>query len=205
MIFHLPTLQRDTVQPIPNTQYLTRNVQLVTRNRADPECRIKDQTLNGVIYLFMDVPKSTAISAESKEQRTKAEKEPKVELAMGEGTILVIEDEEPLVEIFRQILERLGYRVLLARTGKEAVELAKTFDGQIDLALLDIKLPDMDGGRVYPLIMESRPDMKTIVCSGYSIHGPAQAILDAGAEGFIQKPFSIAPFAEKLKEVLEGK
>ena len=95
--------------------------------------------------------------------------------------------------------------MLVAETGKEAVELAKTFDGQIDLALLDIKLPDMDGGRVYPLIMETRPDMKVIVCSGYSIHGPAQKILDAGAEGFIQKPFLIAPFSEKLKEVLEGK
>jgi CheY-like chemotaxis protein len=130
---------------------------------------------------------------------------PAVKLPMGEGTILVIEDEEPLVELFRQVLERLGYRVLQAETGKEAVELAKTFDGQIDLALLDIKLPDMDGGRVYPLIMEARPDLKVIVCSGYSIHGPAQDILDAGAEGFIQKPFSIAPFAEKLKEVLEGK
>ena len=146
-----------------------------------------------------------AISAESREQRAKAVKQPKTEIAMGEGTILVIEDEEPLVDLFRQILERLGYRVLLARTGKQAVELAKTFDGQIDLALLDIKLPDMDGGRVYPLIMEARPDLKVIVCSGYSIHGPAQDILDAGAEGFIQKPFSIAPFAEKLKEVLEGK
>ena len=83
--------------------------------------------------------------------------------------------------------------------------ILKTFDGQIDLALLDIKLPDMDGGRVYPLIMEARPDLKVIVCSGYSIDGPAQAILDAGAEGFIQKPFLIAPFAKKLKEVLEGK
>ncbi len=132
-------------------------------------------------------------------------KRPETAIAMGEGTILVIEDEEPLVDLLRQILERLGYRALLARTGKEAVELAKTFDGQIDLALLDIKLPDMDGGRVYPLIMEARPDLKVIVCSGYSIHGPAQDILDAGAEGFIQKPFSIAPFAEKLKEVLEGK
>ena len=146
-----------------------------------------------------------AISAESREQEEKAVKEPKVEIAMGEGTILVIEDEKQLVDLFRQILERLGYRVLVAETGKEAVELAKTFDGQIDLALLDIKLPDMDGGRVYPLIMEARPDMKVIVCSGYSIHGPAQDILDAGAEGFIQKPFLIAPFAEKLKEVLEGK
>jgi CheY-like chemotaxis protein len=146
-----------------------------------------------------------AISVESQEQEAKAVKQPETEIAMGEGTILVIEDEEPLVGLFSEILEMLGYRVLLARTGKEAVELAKTFDGQIDLALLDIKLPDMDGGRVYPLIMEARPDMKVIVCSGYSIHGPAQDILDAGAEGFIQKPFYIAPFAEKLKEVLEGK
>jgi two-component system, cell cycle sensor histidine kinase and response regulator CckA len=53
--------------------------------------------------------------------------------------------------------------------------------------------------------MEARPDLKVIVCSSYSIHGPAQDILDAGAEGFIQKPFSIATFADNLKEVLEGK
>ena len=163
---------------------------------------------DGWIYVDSERGKGTVVriylpAIEAKEE-VKKEVE-KVEIAMGEGTILVIEDEELLVDLFRQILERLGYRVLLAETGKEAVELAKTFDGQIDLALLDIKLPDMDGGRVYPLIMEARPDLKVIVCSGYSIHGPAQDIIDAGAEGFIQKPFSIAPFAEKLKEVLEGK
>ena len=164
---------------------------------------------DGGIYVDSELGKGTVVriylpAVEAKEE-AKEVKQPEVEIAMGEGTVLVIEDEEPLVELFRQILERLGYRVLLARTGKEAVEFAKTFDGQIDLALLDIKLPDMDGGRVYPLIMNARPDLKVIVCSGYSIHGPAQDILDAGAEGFIQKPFSIAPFAEKLKEVLEGK
>jgi DNA-binding NarL/FixJ family response regulator len=54
-------------------------------------------------------------------------------------------------------------------------------------------------------IMEARPDLKVVVCSGYSIDGPARKILDAGAEGFIQKPFLIAALAEKLKEVLEGK
>ena len=53
--------------------------------------------------------------------------------------------------------------------------------------------------------MEARPNLKVVVCSGYSIDGPAREILDAGAEGFIQKPFLIVPFAEKLKEVLEGK
>ncbi len=165
----------------------------------------------GWIYVDSELGKGTAvriylpaISAETK-QEAKTVKQPAVKLAMGEGTILVIENEAVLVKMFREILEMLGYRVLQTRTGKEAVELAKTFDGTIDLALLDIKLPDMEGGRVYPLIMEARPDLKVIVCSGYSIHGPAQDILDAGAEGFIQKPFSIAPFAEKLKEVLEGK
>jgi len=141
---------------------------------------------------------------EAKEE-VRTVKQPEAEIAMGEGTILVIEDEEPLVDLFRQMLERLGYRALLARTGKEAVELAKTFVGQIDLALLDIKLPDMDGDRVYPLIMDARPDLKVIVCSGYSMHSPAKDIIEAGAQGFIQKPFLIASFAEKLKEVLEGK
>jgi len=164
---------------------------------------------DGTITVDSEPGKGTVVriylpAIEVKEEVKKV-KQPETEIAMGEGTILIIEDEEPLVGLFREILERLGYRALLARTGKEAVELAKTFDGQIDLALLDIKLPDMDGGRVYPLIMEARPDMKVIVCSGYSIHGPAQDILDAGAEAFIQKPFHIAPFAEKLKEVLEGK
>ena len=164
---------------------------------------------DGAITVDSEPGKGTVVriylpAIEVKEEVKKV-KQPEVEIAMGEGTILVIEDEEPLVEMFRQILERLGYRVLEAKTGKQAVELAKTFDGQIDLALLDIKLPDMDGGRVYPLIMEARPDLKVIVCSGYSIHGPAQDILDAGAEGFIQKPFSIVPFADKLKEALEGK
>ncbi len=103
------------------------------------------------------------------------------------------------------MLKVLGYRVLEAETGKKAIKLAKTFDGQIDLALLDIKLPDMSGDKVYPLIMEARPNLKVIVYSDYTIEGPPRDILDAGAEGFIQKPFSISPLAEKLKEVLEGK
>ena len=63
----------------------------------------------------------------------------------------------------------------------------------------------MSGNQVYPLIMEARPDLKVIVCSGYSIDGPAQEILDAGAQAFIQKPFLIEDLAEKLKEVSSKK
>ena len=93
---------------------------------------------------------------------------------------------------------------MLAKTGKEAVNIARTFDGDIDLAILDIVLPDMRGEQVYPLIVEARPNLKVIVCSGYTIDGPAQEILDAGAQAFIQKPFSLERLSNKLKEVLGG-
>ena len=107
--------------------------------------------------------------------------------------------------ITRKVLEQLGYRVIEARSGKEGIDIAQCYDGQIDLALLDIKLPDTSGDKVYPLIMELRPDLKVIVFSGYTIDGPPQDILDAGAEAFIQKPFLISTLADKLKEVLEVK
>ena len=130
-------------------------------------------------------------------------KKTKAEVATGSGTILMIEDEDVVIEVTQAMLEMLGYRVMVAKTGKDATHIAETFDGQIDLALLDIKLPDMEGGKVYPLIMEARPNLKVIVFSGYSIDGPARKILDAGAQDFIQKPFSLATLSEKLKEVLE--
>lgn len=126
---------------------------------------------------------------------------PKIEPVKGAGTILLIEDEEVVVEVVQTMLEILGYRVVSAKTGKEAIRLTETFDGLIDLALLDIKLPDMEGGEIYPLIMKARPNLKVIVSSGYAIEGPAQAILDAGAMEFIQKPFSMATLSEKLKAV----
>ena len=132
-------------------------------------------------------------------------KKAKVEVATGSGTILMIEDEDVVIEVTQAMLEMLGYRVMVAKTGKDAIHIAETFDGQIDLALLDIKLPDIDGRNLYPLIMKARSNLKVIVFSGYSIDGPAREILDAGAQEFIQKPFSIATLSEKLKEVFEGK
>ena len=146
-----------------------------------------------------------AIIVESKEPGAKAATQPDVEPATGEGTVLMIEDQDVVIEVTQVMLERLGYRVMVAKTGKDAVHITETFDGQIDLALLDIKLPDMEGGKVYPLIMQARPDLKVIVFSGYSIDGPARGILDAGAQDFIQKPFSLAALSEKLKKVLEPK
>ncbi len=119
-------------------------------------------------------------------------------------TVLIVEDEEAVFDVTQGMLEKLGYRVIVATTGKDAIHTVDTFDGQIDLALLDINLPDVEGGNLYPILMKARPDLKVIVFSGYTIDGLARKILDAGAQDFLQKPFSLATLSEKLKKVLEG-
>jgi CheY-like chemotaxis protein len=161
---------------------------------------------DGWISVDSELGKGTAVHIylPAVETPVKEPKKPKIEPARGTGTILVIEDEEMIMDIFLAILERLGYHVLGAKTGKQAISIAETFDGDIDLAILDIVLPDMDGKSIYPRIMEARPSLKVLVCSGYSIDGPAQDILDAGAQDFIQKPFTIGEIAEKLKKILGG-
>ncbi|MDZ7696871.1 MAG: PAS domain S-box protein [Deltaproteobacteria bacterium] len=118
------------------------------------------------------------------------------------GTIFIIEDDEIVLDTTRAMLEKLGYRVLAAQTAKDALHTIQNHDDPINLALLDIKLPDMEGREVYPRLMAARPGLKVIVFSGYAIDGPAQEILDAGAEAFIQKPISLAVLSRKLKEVL---
>ena len=120
------------------------------------------------------------------------------------GTALVVEDEHLVMEVNRAIVEKLGYHVLEAKTGKEAVRIANQYEGRIDFALLDVILPDMDGSLIYPQLMEARPGLKVVVCSGFSLDGPAREMLDNGAESFIQKPFTVAALSAVLKKIVPG-
>lgn len=99
-------------------------------------------------------------------------------------------------------LEKLGYRVLAAKTGAEAVDISRTSDEDLSLALLDLGLPDMRGETLYPLLMEARPELKVILTSGYPGEDTAQQMLDTGAQAFVQKPFSLKTLVAKLDEVL---
>ncbi len=163
---------------------------------------------NGWISVDSELGKGTVVEiylpAAEASVKEAAKSKPKAELTKGQGTILVIEDEELVMKVTREILAKLGYRVLEAKTGQEAIDVVKTFDGDIDLAMLDILLPDISGDIIYPLLMKVRPNLKVIVFSGYSIDGPAQKILNAGAEDFMQKPFTIVDLSEKLKNILDG-
>ena len=121
--------------------------------------------------------------------------------ANGTCTVLVIEDEETVMDVSSKMLEKLDYNVLQARNGAEAGTIVKKYNGDIDLAIMDVCLPDMMGGALYPIITKACPKMKVIVSSGYDLEGPAQEILDAGAQGFIQKPYSFSTLSNKLKGV----
>ena len=118
------------------------------------------------------------------------------------GTALLIEDEQMVGEMSQTILERLGYKVVSAQNGREAVARLQEAHPPYDFVLLDIKLPDMDGSALYPIVRKHRPAAKVIICSGYALDGRAQVLIDAGADGYIQKPFSIQKMAEKINEVM---
>ena len=125
-------------------------------------------------------------------------------VATGAETILVIEDDETVRQMTQRILKRLGYQVLTARGGTEAVELAQHQDGRIHLALLDMEMPVMNGSRTYPLLTQARPGLKVIVYSGHELDVSIQALLDAGARAFINKPSDLKTLAGEVRRVLDS-
>jgi len=159
---------------------------------------------DGFISIDSEVDRGTVVEVHLPTVHRELEEaeEPQKELLRGTGTILVVEDEETVMEVCKAMLERLGYKVLEARTGLDAVHAAKSYPERIDLAILDIVLPDMGGKQVYPLLMGFRPEMKVIVCSGYDLDGPAQEILEAGAQGFLKKPYGLSALSAMLNKVL---
>jgi two-component system, cell cycle sensor histidine kinase and response regulator CckA len=162
---------------------------------------------NGYIFVDSDPEKGTAVNIylpaiEVVPKEIPAEPEKKFVSESGKGNILLIEDEETVMDVCRIMLEKLGYNVIPVLTGTEAVDMGERRDVKFDLALLDIKLPDMEATLVYEALKAFRPDLKVIVYSGYSLEDAAEKLLEAGADAFIQKPFSIDDLAKKLNAVL---
>lgn len=133
------------------------------------------------------------------------EKKPAGDTLRGSETVLFIDDEDMIIEIAEEILEQLGYKVLIARSGKEAIEIYEENKERIDIVVLDMIMPDMSGSDTYDRMKEIDPDIKVLLSSGYSINGRATEILDRGCNGFIQKPFKMKELSQKLREILDEK
>jgi PAS domain S-box-containing protein len=117
-------------------------------------------------------------------------------------TILIVDDEEVVRRAAAAALERFGYRVVLAEHGEQAVDLFRRDPFAYDAILLDLTMPLMNGEEVLPLLREIRPDIKVIVCSGYTEVEAMQRFSDL--EAFIQKPYSSVHLAEKIRSVTNG-
>lgn len=121
----------------------------------------------------------------------------------GSGTILLVDDEDPVLDTGVMMLEKIGYTVFEAKGGREAVEIYEANKDKIDLVILDMIMPDIGGGEAYDRMKEINPDVKILLSSGYSIEGEATEILDRGCDGFIQKPFNIKELSGKIREFLD--
>ncbi len=127
------------------------------------------------------------------------------EILKGTETVLLVDDEDMIVDVGEEMLKEMGYKVLVARGGKEAVEVYAKRKEEIDLVILDMIMPDMGGGEAYDRMKEKNPKVRVILSSGYSIDGQAAEILERGCDAFIQKPFNIKEMSGKIREILEKK
>ena len=120
----------------------------------------------------------------------------------GKETVLLAEDDATIRRMIKSTMEAEGYKLLEAEDGQEAIEISKSYDGDIHLLLTDVIMPKMNGRELANELQKDRPEMEVIFMSGYtddaiSHHG----VLEPGVQ-FIQKPITPSVLAKKLREVL---
>ncbi len=121
----------------------------------------------------------------------------------GDETILVIDDDAMVLDVLQKALEVQGFKILKARDGEEALWIARNHKGRIDLSILDLGMPGMDGTEVFPLLKEARPEMRVLICSGYEMDQVSSSLLRQGASGFLAKPFTMSRLLPEVRKVLE--
>jgi two-component system cell cycle sensor histidine kinase/response regulator CckA len=160
----------------------------------------------GIIYVYSEIGEGTAfnIYLPASEKGITKEKETLEEILKFTGTILLVDDEEMIIDVGRKMLEKLGFEVLIARNGKEAIEVYEKTRDRINLVILDMIMPGMGGRETYDKLKEINPDIKVLLSSGYSINGRATEILDRGCNGFIQKPFDMKKLSYSIRKIIDG-
>jgi PAS domain S-box-containing protein len=125
------------------------------------------------------------------------------QMETGSESILLVDDEQMVLSVGQEMLRYLGYHVITAQSGREAVEIVNNPEMEIDLVILDIIMPDMGGGETFDIIHQRRPELPVLLCSGYSLDDKAAKILDRGCDGFIQKPFDLDRLSHRIREIFK--
>ena len=198
-------MDRETLQRIFEPFYTTKEMGRGTGlGLATVYGIIKDH--GGVINVYSEPGEGTTFSlylpASRKEIETRQEMVKP--LLKGTGRILLVDDEELIAETARELLIKLGYEVTVALCGKDALEIYRQKQDRIALVLLDMIMPDLNGGKVYEKLKEMNPGVKVLLSSGYSLRGKAREILNHGCNGFIQKPFNMNQLSREIRRILDN-
>ncbi|MBN2704586.1 MAG: PAS domain S-box protein [Pontiellaceae bacterium] len=132
----------------------------------------------------------------------KAVESPK-QIIRGSGTILLVDDENNVRSTAQAMLENLGYRVLIAENGRQGLDLFRQKSNTIDLVILDMIMPEMNGKDCFLAMKEIQSDVRVILSSGFSRDDEVAAMKSAGLRGFIQKPFRLAQLAQTVQDALQ--
>ena len=124
-------------------------------------------------------------------------------LASGDEVILLVDDEDYILGIGKEMLEALGYTVLTAGSGADAVEAYQHSQDNIQLVILDMVMPGMNGVQTFGRLRAINPNVRTLLASGYSLNKDAAEVIQRGCNGFIQKPFDISQLSQKVREILD--
>ena len=160
----------------------------------------------GIINVYSEEGEGTTFNIYLPASGKEVVVEPKISETVlnGSETILLVDDEDMIVEVGKQMLEAMGYGVLTATSGKGAVGAYRKNRERIRLVILDMIIPGSNGRETYDRLKGINSDIKVLLSSGYSINGEATEILDRGCNGFIQKPYSIKKLSQKVREILDS-
>jgi two-component system cell cycle sensor histidine kinase/response regulator CckA len=159
----------------------------------------------GMINVYSEPGHGTVftIYLPASEKEVVKEKTAATEIVRGTETILLVDDEKVVVEVSRELLESMGYKVYAAGSGQEGIAVYMEKRNKIDLIILDMIMPGISGGETFDRLREIDAGVKVLLSSGYSLNGEAQHIMDRGCNGFLQKPFQIEKLSRKIREMLE--
>ncbi|HEY7372406.1 MAG TPA: PAS domain-containing protein [Polyangia bacterium] len=122
----------------------------------------------------------------------------------GEGLVLIADDEAAVRALARNVLERAGFRVVTAVDGREALEVYQRLGREIQLVVLDMTMPHLDGEACFLALRELDPDAKIVMTSGYSEQEVMAHFVGKGLVGFVQKPYEAGAFLGKIRDILRG-
>jgi CheY-like chemotaxis protein len=135
-------------------------------------------------------PAAEGAAADKTEPETEAE------------TILVVDDEPEILSLLKEMIVRMGFNVLTAVSGHNALDIFRQGKDEIRAVILDIQMPDMDGKKVFEEMKQLEPDVKVLISSGYDQKSAFSELGSGEPDGFIQKPYGFTALRKKIIEIL---